>query len=85
MDSRTKIEEIEQNYKRFMELLPTLVDRHPGQYALLRDREIVGCYESAIAAQVAGNQRFKDHLFSIQAITQTPEHLGFFAHALPRR
>jgi hypothetical protein len=52
---------------------------------LLRDTEIIAFYPSAIDAQIAGNQRFPDHVFSIQLVKTTAEDLGYWSHALRPR
>ena len=78
-------EEIDKNFARFLELLPSLVpDRH-GSCALMRQGEIVEFFPTAIEAQVAGNRRFADGVFSIQEVQEFAEELGCFAYALSTR
>ena len=80
-----KSAEIDRNLGRFLELLPDLMREHEGEYASLRDTAILGFYDSAINAQIAGNQRFSDHIFSIQQVKDTAEELGYLAYALHTR
>jgi hypothetical protein len=56
--------ELDRNFEQFLELLPGLKAEHEGQFALLRLGEIVGFFGSAVDAQIAGNQRFDDGIFS---------------------
>lgn len=71
--------EIDRNFERFLELLPGLVAEHAGEYVLMRDREIVEFFPSALDAQIAGNQRYADSGFSIQEVEMEPEHLGVYS------
>jgi hypothetical protein len=75
-------QEIDRNWERFLELLPGLKAAHEGQFALLRHGEIVGFFGSAIDAQIAGNQRFEDGIFSFQIVSEELEELGFHSYAL---
>jgi hypothetical protein len=81
----TKTAEIERNFNHFIQLLPSLMAEHEGEYALLRDTEIIAFYPSALDAQIAGNRRFPDHVFSIQLVKTTAEDLGYWSHALRPR
>ncbi len=76
---------IDRNLSRFSELLPGLRAEHEGSYALLRHGEILGFYANALDAQIAGNQRFEDGVFSIQHVTETAEGLGYFTYAVHQR
>jgi hypothetical protein len=80
--SHTKSEEIDRNLKSFLGELPTLVSGHKGQYALIRHGEIKDFFDSALDAQIAGNQRYDDQLFSIQCVKDTTEELGYFSYAI---
>jgi len=75
-------QELDLNWERFLELLPGLKAEHEGQFALLRHGEIVGFFRSAIDAQIAGNQRFEDGIFSFQIVSDEAEELGFYSYAL---
>ena len=77
-----QLAEIEGNLEQFLQVLPSLLAEHEGQYALLRHKHIVAYYDSAIDAQIAGNQQFEDALFSIQRVKEVAEELGHFAHAV---
>lgn len=71
--SHSKSEEIDRNLERFLEVLPSLVNDHEGQYALIRHGRILEFFDSAMDAQIAGNQRFDDKIFSIQRVRETAE------------
>ncbi len=83
--SHTKRQEISQNLERFLQALPTLVLEHKGEYALLRHGRIEGFFESALDAQIAGNQKFSDQIFSIQCVEDIAEELGYFSYAVDPR
>lgn len=87
MSDRThsKSVEIDRNLARFLLVLPGLLADHAGQYVLLRDGDIVAFFESAIDAQIAGNQRFTDEIFSIQPVRGTAEQLGYYSYAVDPR
>lgn len=81
----SKSAEIDRNLAKFLELLPSLIPRHKGQCALMRHGEVIDFFDSAVEAQIAGNQRFSDRLFSIQHVQEVAEELGRFSYALPAR
>jgi hypothetical protein len=83
--SHSKSEEIDRNLERFLEALPSLVGAHQGEYALIRHGAIQGFFPTAIDAQIAGNQKFDDQIFSIQCVKETAEELGYFSYAVDPR
>ena len=83
--SHTKSEEIDQNLEVFLEALPSLMPDHEGQYVLIRRGEMQEFFDSALNAQIAGNQRYDDQLFSVQCVKETVEELGYFSYAIDPR
>jgi hypothetical protein len=81
MDQARQKLEVDQNYDAFVRSLGTILPRHRGQYALMRHGKIVGYFDRPGAANVAGCERFKDGIFSIQEVTDEPIDLGFWSHA----
>ncbi len=79
-----KTAEIDRNLDQFLRVLPSLISEHKGQYVLLRHGAVLEFFASALDAQIAGNQRFEDEVFSIQHVTEMPEELGYFSYALRR-
>jgi hypothetical protein len=77
----THQEEVDRNYQRFKELLPSILEKHAGKFALMRHGEIVEFYATAADAMRTGRKFYDDGLFSIQKVTAEPEDLGFFSHA----
>lgn len=71
--SDLKSEEIDRNLAKFLERLPSIVGEHEDEYALMRHGEIIDFFPSAIDAQIAGNTRFDDAIFSIQHVTKDAE------------
>ena len=77
--------EIDQNYTAFEKLMPTLLPKHAGRFALLRECQLVGVYYKAIDAVTEAQQRFADGIFSIQRITDRALDLGFLSYASGER
>ena len=78
-------EQIEKNYKVFLQKLPDLLPEQSGKFALMHDGEIVEFFDTARDAYIAGQRIFNDDLFSVQEITDIPINLGFFSHAIVER
>jgi hypothetical protein len=81
-DMKSKQKEIDANFEFFQKKLPEILEHHRGKYALIRNREIVGYYDTAVDAQLSGSQLFKDEVFSIQQVTDKSVDLGFYSHAV---
>jgi hypothetical protein len=79
---RTQQEEVDRNYQRFKEILPTILKEQTGKFALMRHGEIVEFYATAADAMRTGRKFYADGLFSIQKVTREPEDLGYFSHAV---
>lgn len=77
-----KLAEIDRNLEMFLQLLPSLVAEHKGEYALLRRGAVVEYHQSAPDAQIAGNRRFADRMFSIQQITDEAVELRRYSYAV---
>lgn len=80
MDRKLQAREVDENYDAFNRLLSTILDKHRDQFALMRDRRVVGFYDTGSAAYRAGVELFKDGIFSIQEVTDEPIDLGFWSH-----
>ena len=80
-----KTAEIDRNLARFLEIFPTLARDHSGEWVLMRHEAVVAFFESAIDAQIAGNNRFDDGIFSIQSVKEEAEELGYFSYAVDPR
>ena len=80
-----KSAEIDRNWEKFLELLPTLTPDHRGQWALMRHASIVGFFDTAMDAQIAGNRTFDDKIFSIQSVKEEAEELGHYSYAVDPR
>lgn len=83
--SLSKSDEIDRNLAKFLELLPALTRDHAGKWALLRHESIIEFFDSAIDAQIAGNNKFDDQIFSIQPVKEEAEELGYFSYAADPR
>jgi len=74
-------QQVDQNYDAFQRMLASLLADRRGQYALMRDRDVVEFFDDPGDAYRAGLRRFSDHLFSIQEVDDEPIDLGIFSHA----
>lgn len=71
--------EIEKNLRAFQSKLPALLKSDNGRFALLRDEEIVGVFDTMRDAKFVGDRFLEDGRYSIQEITDIPVDLGFFS------
>jgi hypothetical protein len=76
-----KADAIASNYEAFEAMLPELLERAPGKYALLRERQLAGLFDTARAAHAAGAARFEDGLYSVQKVKEGAAASGFFSYA----
>ena len=74
-------DEVDLNYEAFVAELPAILASHQGQYALLRDRDIVTYCGNALAAMMEGARRFADGRYSVQEVTTDCDNLGFYSYA----
>ena len=79
MVSEKKLSALKLNYTAFMQRLPELLLAHEGQYALMRDGNIVEYFCGPREALLAGRQRFADDLFSVQEIRRSEADFGWFS------
>lgn len=77
-----RAKEVDANYEAFLQMLPSIIDRHRGQYVLMKNKRIVDYFSSAIEAWTAGELMVQDKLFSIQEVTDVSVDLGYFSHAV---
>ena len=78
---RTQQQEVDRNYEAFKKVLPALLESDPGRTALMRDGEVIACFDTDRDAIEAGRAFFEDRPFSIQEITRRRVDLGYFSHA----
>ncbi|MDE0153555.1 MAG: hypothetical protein OXN23_06840 [Gammaproteobacteria bacterium] len=77
-----KITEIDENFKAFEEILPTVKSEHGGEFALMRKKEIIDYFDSAADALKYAEAVYEDGLYSIQEVTDEVADLGYFSHAI---
>jgi len=82
-ERRTRQQEVDQNFAFFQPKLPELLKTHRGKFALIKNQEIIGFYDTVMDAQTTGAKFFDDGLFSIQDVDDTPIDLGSYSHAVP--
>ena len=77
--------QVDQNYIAFTAILPSIAVNHGGEFALMKDSEIIEFFDTARDAYVAGKRLYGEGNFSVQEVVEVPVDLGFFSHALPKR
>lgn len=83
-DRAAKLNEIQNNYHYYQQILPEIEIKNHGKYALLRACKIIKYYRSALDAQTSALALYTDGLYSIQKVAQAPAELGFYSHANKR-
>lgn len=81
MTSAAQRQQVDLNYDRFQRLLATILPDHEGQFALMRDGEVVEFFDNVRDALAMAAARFPDDVFSLQEVTREPIDLGIFSHA----
>ena len=76
--------EVDRNYAAFKKMLPDLVKTNLGEFAVLRNKQIVGFFASAGEADKFALEKFDDGLFSIQEVTERIASFGYFSYAAPQ-
>lgn len=77
--------EVDQNFEAFEAQLASILPQHRGEFALMKQGEVVSYFADESAALAAGRQEFQDGVFSVQEVTDRPADLGFFSHAINPR
>ena len=82
MNGDARAQEIDKNLQFFLKEMPKLAGQQ-GKFALLKDRKIVGFYDTPADAVEAGDTLFQDKIFSIQQVITAATDLGYYSHAVP--
>ena len=77
--TESKLSALKLNYASFIQRLPELLLSHEGQFALMRDGNIVEYFDSPRQALLVGRERFTDDLFSVQEIRGSEADFGWFS------
>ncbi|TBW40949.1 hypothetical protein EYW49_01990 [Siculibacillus lacustris] len=75
--------EVELNFNAFQEKVGDLIKTDRGKFALMRNSEIIGIYDTLRDAHTTGRSFYTDGLFSVQVIETSPVNLGMFSYAVP--
>jgi hypothetical protein len=81
MDEKRQAE-IDRNFDFFQRNLANWLQDHEGEFALLRNQELVGFFPGPGEAYRAGLARFEDELFSLQEVDDRPAEMGMMSLAL---
>ena len=74
--------QIDSNYDFFQRSLAKILPDHRGEFALLRDRQIVGFFAGPGEAYREGLRLYSDELFSVQEVEDRPAEMGLISLAL---
>lgn len=80
-----KSSEINANFEAFSRMLPSLLNQHFGQSALMKAGEVVDFFKTTGAALSTAKKSYPDGIFSIQKVETIPVDLGWFSHELVSR
>jgi hypothetical protein len=80
---QTKQQEVDANLAAFLEELPNIPALYRGKFALLRDRKIVGYYDTVSDALDIAKKLYPDDRFSVQIVTDVGVNLGYYSYAVP--
>ena len=80
---KSKQQEVDANFRSFERLLKegNIPPEKYNTYALMRNEEIVGYYDTWHDAEQAGSLAYADRTFSVQEVTQSTFDLGYYSHA----
>lgn len=78
-------QEITQNFEFFQTRVESLLPKHFGEFALLRNRSIIGLFPSAVEAMSQGYDKYEDGIFSVQRVINRPLDLGFLSYGTSDR
>jgi hypothetical protein len=65
----THQQQVNDNFKAFNEILPTMLEAKRNQYALIKDCVIIEYFSTFKDADKAGKLLYLDNLFSVQKVT----------------
>ena len=80
MNTNVQQKEVDHNYEAFKRMLPQLLEKNAGRFALMQNREIINIFDTSDDAFTAGSS-FLEGNFSVQEITIRCVQLGYFSHA----
>ena len=70
--------EVDRNYEAFKRRLPDLLRTNANQFALLRHRRVIDCFDTVADAVRAGKALYDDGVFSVQEVTDQTIDLGYY-------
>ena len=73
--------EVDRNFDAFRGMLPDLLQKAPGKFALLHKQGLVELFDNSVTAVIAGIQRFGEDAYSVQEVSDQPDDLGFYSYA----
>jgi hypothetical protein len=74
--------EADRNYEAFKKILPDLLAKVPGKYAVMHAGEVSETFDTFRDAVRYGHDKFGKEKFSVQEITNQSVSLGLYSYAL---
>ena len=66
-------EMLDRELAHFSKIKEKLLKNHPNKFALIKDKDFIGAFDSATNAYEAGVQRFGNSVFLVKRITEEEE------------
>jgi len=80
---KTQQQEVDENYREFVKILPSIIGLHMNKFALMKDGGIKGYFSTFEDASAAASQFITDGIYSIQQVSNAVVDLGFYNYAVP--
>ena len=74
--------EVDKNYEFFEKNIDSLMEKHDGEFVLIRNSEFIEFYDNIENALEDSKKKFPDGTYSIQEITNIKTSLGIFDYAI---
>ena len=78
-ERRLQQQEVDANYAVMQEKITDIIADHEGQYALMKDKQIVEFFDSWEDAIKYGNNQYDNGIFSVQKVSNEVVSLGMLS------
>ncbi|MCY4262553.1 MAG: hypothetical protein OXC97_04465 [Candidatus Dadabacteria bacterium] len=77
-DRNKKLAEIRENFEAFETFLPSIKQKYIGEFAVLREKQIVDYFDSMEDAVKYADTKYENGVYSIQQVDNRIVDLGYF-------
>ncbi len=84
MNDAEQMTQVDRNFQVFQELLPELLQTHPGEYVVMHDSRAIDFFDTFRDAVLFGHATYGDGRFSVQEITDQSVSFGFRTYAVAK-